>query len=148
MCLAASHKDVKIAEKNITCYKILELSSGFYTGRIYTTPYMGALVPTHIIKGKKELYASRGTCWKDKGVQQISGRTKYMYRIDGGYIHTYAKLSAANNRKESLLKLYSKHKYYIFKCVIPKGAEYYEGLEPNGYKSYASECIKFVDRIN
>lgn len=145
MCLAASHKDIKIAEKNITCYKVLVLCSDFYTGRVYKTPYIGALVPTHIINGKKELYASRGTCWKNKSIQQISGRTKYMYRIEGGYIHTYAKLSAANARKKSLNQ-YS-GKYYIFKCVIPKGAEYYEGLEPNGYKSYASECIKFVDRI-
>lgn len=145
MCLAASHKDVKIAEKNITCYKILELCNDFYTGRLYKTPYMGALVPSHIIKGKQEWYAPRGTYWKKKTIYQISGRTKYMYRIEDGYIHTYAKLSAANARKESL-KLHS-GKYYIFKCIIPKGAEYYEGLEPNGYKSYASECIKFVDKI-
>ena len=37
--------------------------------------------------------------------------------------------------------------YEIYKCIIPKGTEYFDGVDVNGFGSYASKSIKIIKKI-
>ena len=68
-------------------------------------------------------------------------RTKFLSNeVDLG-IHS---LSNYESAKDAIM-----YYHIIVKCIIPKGSKYYEGTWTNEkYKSYASNCLKYVEIIN
>ena len=153
MCLLTQDIYPSIAEKDMECYKVVKYVSG-----AIMTPYMNLPLQPEIIEGRQLL------CANDiKKV--IFNETYSLNEVTCGYIHTFSSMAEA---KQCILHENVEFNFpYLditlvaFKCIIPKGTEYYVGYCENGtyynvlYKdkkymplnSYASESIKFVREI-
>lgn len=152
MYLYIKDEKVKVAEKDIICYKVLKnkkVSFSFSpTGTILCTPVNSKVISESILNGDYDLCA--------EGVQKIyKAEDSDEYLIDEGYIHTCAD-------KESLKELYLRYVSYsehycakdflVYECIIPKGTRYYEGVYShetyNSRAAYASEKIRFINNMN
>ena len=112
MCLVTNWEEPKIAEKDIICYKIYE---GSQNG--YVSPYRGSPIPEF----NKITYADY---FQEKIVNN---------QCHQGF-HSFVFFNSAKELK-------GRHLYFnIFKCIIPKGARYYEGFF-GIRKSYCSDRI-------
>lgn len=137
MCLYTKDPKVKIAKRRIVCYKILSNAHGpkNYAGMSdieFMTPYQHTLIDDDIISGKKDFEA--------KGSVDITKNFDEAFcHLRGGCIHTY------QNRKDA--KYMCDSEQSVFKCIIPKGTEYYEGESLCGDKNYASKKIRFIKQI-
>lgn len=140
MCLYINKKDrqqpIKVAETDITCYKILEECK--LEGYPYKSPFVEHPIRGEIIIGLY-YYVALG----EKSIKCQFGRHPF---ISEGYIHTYKSkidaeymLGICQNRFES--------DCHLFECKIPSGTEYYEGLDDNFLATYASDKIVFVSEI-
>ena len=130
MCLEIKENSkVKIAEKDITCYKIclckterckwsLKNFFGNKTAKFYKTPFCYADVEI----GKK---------------YQSYLLASSSFSINEG-LHSF--VENPNGKSELYLCNYD----VIIKCVIPKGASYYEGIQFN-LPGYASSEILYVE---
>ena len=135
MCFYSRTKRFKIAERNITCYKMLSIHESYFVGinEALKTPYTDTAVSKDIWSGKSPFLAS--------GKFQAKIEThnyKPFYTITSGVIHTFKYSFQAKKclGEDSVL----------FECIIPKGTRYIEG--DDGYNScYVSEKIKFVKKI-
>ena len=119
MCLNST-TGKKIAERDIVCYK----SFGYKQG-VYYTPCWYKIVKDAVLSGRRLF---RGGLFRQKHTND--GVTV----IEGGYIHLYKKL-------ECCRFLYEKCVH--FKCVIPKGTEYWVGSG----SELAARKIGFVKRL-
>lgn len=121
MCLY-TYETFKIAKEDIVCYKLVYYN---YEQDSYTTPFIYADV-TNYIKSK--------TVWEDKlePIRIIEGfvNGKACYSMSAGYIHAFTKPTKSTCGCERL-----------FKCIIPKGTEYYIGLSDD----ICARAIKFVE---
>ena len=132
MCLVLSHLKPKIADKDIVCYKIVDKTKikGIYKSSFQEFEYIIRQLYTNnldikfvdrIIKNLCPPYPQYGT-----------------YVIEEGMFHSYTNympFMVANFTDESILK-----------CIIPKGAYYYEG-HFHHFTSYASSQIKILEEI-
>ena len=136
MCLKTNSYIPQIAQEDIKCYKVLKYER--YCKK-YFTPYNGILVNDAVINGVANFWA--------KGEKNCGYDTKtLLYDIGGGYIHTYKEY---DDKIKHQYQSYVWNEYAVFECIIPTGAIYYEGYDGNTQvKSYASNCIKFVKRID
>lgn len=125
MCLYAKTKRLKVAKKDIKCYKRIRFL--FNNDKLYFfTPYQWSEVPIDVVLGKEE-FSAIGSLEAKKG-------EKGEYTIFGGVIHTYAfELDAAENQFPNEL---------VVACIIPKGTKYIEGYDSFGYKTIAAQTIK------
>ena len=135
MCFYSTTKRFKIANRDITCYKILSIPESYFVGinEVLKTPYTNTAVPKDIWSGKSPFLA-HGIFDAEK---IESGLYKGCYMITSGVIHTFMYNFEA--------KKYLGEDSVLFECIIPKGTRYMEG--DDGYNScYVSEKIKFLKK--
>ena len=128
MCLHLNHLEPKIADKDIVCYKIVEKTKikGVYKSCFQEFEYVIRQLYTNNIdisfvnKIKKHFY-------------------KCFYIIEEGMFHSYASYLYP-------VILSPLPWCALLKCIIPKGAYYYEGYFDNA-PSYASSQIKILEEI-
>ena len=118
-----------IAEEDIACYKAL-VHSSIDSPNILRTPfqlepirisvYLNCQIP--FIAGDDSKFWS---FWQHK--------LGFSERVGSGFIHTYRDMSFT-----SLLR-----QVRIFKCIIPKGTEYFIGTDDD----YASKKIIFLEEL-
>lgn len=107
----------KVASQDIVCYKYLtNIRSLWYT------PYQRLNVTEYVNSGK---------IWNDTESVIREARTPKIYNISRGYIHSLLRSHLAPVG------------YYVFKCIIPKGSEYFKGIDGD----ICSKSIKFVKLI-
>ena len=123
-------KRIKKAKENIVCYKILRVHCGYLF-----TPYTEDEVPSQIYQGEVPMV---GDPLKSR---RFFRRIFHSDLIEGGYIHTFRVWSCARNAAEWFAK--KGIKVRIFKCIIPKGTYYYQGIE----RDYASEQIVYKQEL-
>ena len=117
MCLDLKDKaKLKIAKKDIVCYKHLIQLDG-----TYRTPYQNAVVSVNQLLKSKLV---------------VNSDSKFYKFIDVGF-HLFKRKGDAMN--DAIIV----ESAYIARCIIPKGAEYYVG-KFCGRKSYASNQIKYL----
>ena len=128
MCLYVTHLEPKIADKDIICYKLVKRTKikGIYKSSFQRFEYIIRKLYTNNINIR----------FVNKIVKTWCLTYPYlMYNIDEGMFHSY--------------KLPYQHSIYantLVKCIIPKGAYYFEGYFGN-YPSYASSQIKILEEI-
>ena len=131
MCLKVrKNAKVKTAEKDIVCYKVVE--KGAKSG--YVTPFFN--MPISI----GEEYGDVSLEKKDNIYNEIV--------VEEGY-HSLKTFEDAANYT-AMLTLVHQVSFTIVKCVIPKGAKYYDGMTPMFGKlhdGYASDKIRYTDVV-
>ena len=120
MCLITSNNTSYIAERDIICYKVL---NGRYT------PYRNIKVNILQLLGLMP--------FKAEGFIDIYPNV-FGYIIEGGMIHTFV------NENEAIDANAYHIKDRVYKCIIPKGTEYFISSDK---EEYCSKKIKFVKRI-
>lgn len=132
MCLFTKQPTLKIAENDITCYKAIRISMSDYV-----TWYWGEQIPERAVNGL-EPYAASG-----EAVPRPHTDTVYPFTWGGGLVHSFRDLGACENLKGSTT--------LIYRCTIPKGAEYVEGVALTTVGrpcvSYASKKLVFNERV-
>lgn len=122
MCLFLNHLIPKIADKDIICYKYVKRTKvkGVYKASIQRFEYIIRRLYTNNININC-IGAILHTEYRRYGIHYISN---FMF-------HSY-KLPVYTNT--------------LVKCIIPKGAYYFEGSH-NGIWGYASSQIKILEEI-
>ena len=128
MCLFINHLEPKIADKDIICYKLVERTKikGVYKAQYQEFEYIIRQLYTNNIK-------------IEFSYKLIKPETIFGYFIEEGMFHSYASylypviLSPLPNGA-------------LLKCIIPKGAYYFEGYFDES-PSYASSQIKILEEI-
>ena len=144
MCLRSKIDKPLIAEEDIVCYKILERVPRWFFGFKWLTPWRFMHIPNAVLSGKRLLNA-RG--------KRVVLESLGFWLIENGYIHVYG----ADKYNETELEILSKEASdgfnykgkagaHMFKCVIPKGTEYYDGWNCHSHQ-YAARSIKFVEQV-
>lgn len=114
----------KRAKEDILCYKVL----------IYNI--------------KESKYHSKFKKYEwEIGVEKEAGKTKpgcisKYGEIGSGYFHSYKWAWAINSNGST-----SEYKECIFRCIIPKGSYYYEGIHSDGIDGYASKKLKILEEL-
>ena len=107
MCLDINHLKPKIADKDIICYKIVERTK---IKGIYISSGMGF---EYIIR---QLYTNNLDI---KYVNFIIKRRYNMFTIEKNMFHSFSKYLPTMSTLST--------NYVALKCIIPKGAYYFEG---------------------
>lgn len=124
MCLLIRDKDPKIAQEDIVCYKILECSRRRDS---WKTPFRQFEVEFD------KLLADENKVFPKK----LQTDSEYnLYSVEKGCFHTFRDMYDARKISYSNGFGYCK----VFKCVIPKGTEYYAGIS-FALDSYASKKL-------
>ena len=132
MCLYVTHLEPEIADKDIVCYKLVKRTKikGIYKSSFQRFEYIIRRLYTNNINIR----------FVNKIVKTWCLTYPYlMYSIDEGMFHSYKSrlcpviLSPLPNGA-------------LLKCIIPKGAYYFEGYFDNS-PSYASSQIKILEEI-
>ena len=128
MCLVIKQLEPKIADKNIICYKLVERTKikGVYKSNIQKFEYTIRQLYTNNIK-------------IEFSYELIKDKVLSGYSIEEGMFHSYA--SYLYPVILSPLPCGA-----LLKCIIPKGAYYFEGYFGN-YPSYASSQIRILEEI-
>ena len=125
MCLITAQLEPKIADKDIICYKLVKRTK---IKGIYKSSFQGF---EYIIR---QLYTNY---FDIKYVDMLIKRRYNLSAIEEGMFHSYANYLSAITILPNLV---------VLKCIIPKGAYYFEGYFGN-YPSYASSQIKILEEI-
>lgn len=135
MSLEIKDINIKVAEKDIVCYKIvnkdIQSFNDIMTGKkkIFTTYY-------GIVFGKTycHIYNSRHVDLKfEEFIDQYSYKKRY--RVVGGY-HSY--------RTKEWIKVPDEPGIVLVECIIPKGTKY---IEDDFGMYYVSETIRIVKEL-
>lgn len=119
MCLELLSEKL-VAKEDIICYKIVRKRGN----KLYT--------PYQEVEIKPGIFKATGTLSEDRGDRRKT--------VGEGVIHTFAKYDQALDEKDGKNTL-------IYKCVIPKGTNYYIGLF-EAFLSYGSEIINVLEECN
>ena len=143
MCLIRKDRTVKVADRDLTFYKVLEDFGDEYTFRTFFRGW-GVIL--------NQLYSDENEDFDFKTVEASSYRDvrdpypfacgDYLYKIDGGGFHLYT-------RKEDAERIVNdfkdRSKCVLVKAVIPKGTKYVEGtFDPMSLYAAPSICTKRV----
>ena len=125
MCLFINYLEPKIADKDIVCYKIVERTKikGIYKSKYQEFEYV-----------IRQLYTNY---FDIKYIDMLIKRRYSRFAIEEGMFHSYTNYLLAITILPNLV---------VLKCIIPKGAYYFEGYFGN-YSSYASSQIKILEEI-
>lgn len=126
MCLYTKTSEPSYAKEDIVCYKIM--AKNVYNGWI--TPYTRTPVSDSIVSGEEN--------FKANSYEQVDFPYRDLYRVAGGFIHTYIFAS------DAIIHARYFKQSKIFECIIPKGVKYYKNSKGT---CYASKEIKFVRQI-
>ena len=132
MCLYVTHLEPKIADKDIVCYKLVKRTKikGIYKSSFQRFEYIIRRLYTNNINIR----------FVNKIVKTWCLTYPYlMYNIDEGVFHSY-------KSRLCPIILSPLPSCALLKCIIPKGAYYFEGYFGN-YSSYASSQIKILEEI-
>ena len=130
MCLTIKKgQEPQIASEDIPCYKVILMYDNYYI-----TPYREMRIEIGCTY-ESELYTSGALILK---------HSQYYAQIDIG-LHSFKNLKGATDDLSFLPS--NDYTVEIVKCIIPKGATYYEGTF-NNRESYASDKIKYELVIN
>ena len=127
MCLVTAQLEPKIADKDIICYKMVERTKikGVYKSSFQKFEYV-----------IRQLYTSNVDI--EFIGKFIYYRNCVWYSIEAGMFHSYASKSSP---------ILSPLPWWaLLKCIIPKGAYYFEGYFDDS-PSYASSQIKILEEI-
>ena len=154
MCLITKQSESKIASEDITCYKVLLLTSdNFYISpHRHFTFFENQVNPNKVFKAKKS--------WWTINIHGDDLKPTYIdnepvsYELNSGFFHMYKDYDSAVKAIKRLVPR-EKESYAVFECVIPKGSHYYEGITsfpsvPNNwflYPSIASDRLKFIKQL-
>lgn len=135
MCLYTKKREPRIADRDITCYKVVSVRCGKYY-----TPYVKRRIAKRYIIGR-DLYCAHGksvakNCSNAFYVANHFANNNQFFAIGKGFIHTYGRVDVAFS-KIALNR-------EVYECIIPKGTEYYKDYESC---ELASTAIRFVRRI-
>ena len=125
MCLVTIQLEPKIADKDIVCYKLVKRTK---IKGIYKSSFQGF---EYIIR---QLYTNY---FDIKYVDMLIKRRYNLSAIEEGMFHSYANYLSAITILPNLVTL---------KCIIPKGAYYFEGYFDDS-PSYASSQIRILEEI-
>ena len=125
MCLFINQLEPKIADKDIVCYKLVKRTE---IKGVYKSNYLRF---EYIIR---QLYINY---FDIKYVDMLIIRRYNLFAIENGMFHSYANYLSAITVLPNRVTL---------KCIIPKGAYYFEGYFGN-YPSYASSQIKILEEL-
>ena len=132
MCLHLNHLEPKIADKDIVCYKLVEKTKikGVYKSCFQEFEYVIRQSYTNNLDIK----------FVDRIIKNLCPSYPHygIYAIEEGMFHSYA-----SNLYPILSPLPN---CALLKCIIPKGAYYYEGYFYD-LPSYASSQIKILEEI-
>lgn len=175
MCLYTEQYKPLVAKSDIECYKILKIIKDLNGNEIYITPYQFKKVEEACLSGA-ELFTPDSFNYKEFSDRLINLHKDYVRTdVNNGFIHTFTELSLKNMMAEMYYHaIYIKYfEYFIdcdiaetlncethpkvtgialYKCVIPKGTEYFEGRcvghgEELMVDSYAAKAIRYVEKI-
>ena len=132
MCLDINHLKPKIADKDVVCYKLVKRTK---IKGIYKSSFQGF---EYIIR---RLYTNNiNIRFVNKIVKTWCLTYPYlMYSIDEGMFHSY-------ESRLCPVILSPLPSCALLKCIIPKGAYYFEGYFDDS-PSYASSQIKILEEI-
>ena len=110
------HPTAKIAEKDITCYKVVETVRGNNQYKVkYISLYQGFIY--------------------ERGKTYFSEISRYYNKIEEG-VHSYTNLKTASE--------YKRYGVVLIECTIPKGSTYYYDPENEEYVSNQIKIIKTI----
>ena len=129
MCLRLDYSEPKIADKDIVCYKLVKRTKikGIYKSSFQGFEYIIRQLYTNNLDIR---FANKSMKWYFY---------KSFYKIEEGMFHSYV-----NHLYPAILRPLLNHT--LLKCIIPKGAYYYEGYFYD-LPSYASSQIKILEEI-
>ena len=133
MCLVINHLEPKIADKDIVCYKLVKRTKikGIYKSNFQRFEYV-----------IRQLYTNNlDIRFADKVIKNLCLSYPHLdiYAVEEGMFHSYE-----NHLYPVILSPLPN--CALLKCIIPKGAYYYEGYFDNA-PSYASSQIKILEEI-
>ena len=133
MCLVINHLEPKIADKDIVCYKLVERTK---IKGVYKSSFQGF---EYVIR---QLYTNNlNIRFVNKIIKNLSPAytSLCIYIIEEGMFHSYTSYLYP-------VILSPLPHGALLKCIIPKGAYYYEGYFDDS-PSYASSQIKILEEI-
>ena len=133
MCLDINHLKPKIADKDIVCYKLVKRTKikGIYKSNFQRFEYV-----------IRQLYTNNlDIRFADKVIKNLCPSYPHLgiSAVEEGMFHSYASYLCP-------VILSPLPHYALLKCIIPKGAYYYEGYFDYS-PSYASSQIKILEEI-
>ena len=134
MCLVINQLKPKIADKDIVCYKLVERTK---IKGVYISNFQGF---EYVIR---QLYTNNlDIRFVDKIIKNLDTTRSglCLYIIEEGMFHSYV-----SHLYPEILRPLPNHT--LLKCIIPKGAYYFEGYFDDS-PSYASSQIKILEEIN
>ena len=138
MCLYVTHLEPEIADKDIVCYKLVKRTKikGIYKSSFQRFEYVISQLYTNNIN-----YSFANKVIKKERI--FISYMNYLEEdfIEEGMFHSYMTLSYSLQNSIQLL-----YNGVILKCIIPKGAYYFEG-KFDETPSYASSQIKILEEI-
>lgn len=150
MCLYTEQTKLSVADKDIECWKILEILENRDGEEIYVTPYAFRKVEAHVLSGEVPFVPEP---YNYEEIIKELEMIDYSVGIEAGFIHVYDKLTVNemvseikfhtnfigtpdpyiknidSKRLDCMIKA-SSLGYAVFKCIIPKGTEYLSGTYP------------------
>lgn len=136
MCLTSFREKAYISDKDIICYKVLEIvGNDEFVTPVQSTPVkLGEEIVAEGIEGKMMV-----PVYHKIGEGDMFATNKE-YHIGAGFIHAYLKLPDAEQYLNSLDGGFLNK--VIVKCIIPAGTEFYLG---NQNSSFRSLCLGHLD---
>ena len=133
MCLDINHLKPKIADKDVVCYKLVKRTKikGIYKSNFQRFEYV-----------IRQLYTNNlDIRFADKVIKNLCPSRPHLgiYAVEEGMFHSYE-----NHLYPVILSPLPN--CALLKCIIPKGAYYFEGYFDN-CPSYASSQIKILEEI-
>lgn len=136
MCLITNKSVPNIANESIECFKLYKRGEK----GLALTPFQESLISDNELKGIKP-FLPFNIYYSQKKIEEINSK-KTEFAVSSGYIHTYKTYAHANYHKMLFGKYYN-GEFFVAKCIIPKGYEYFEGVDLTGFPGYASDGIIF-----
>lgn len=180
MCLITTQDEIKIAERDLVCWKLLELIRDDKGNEITVTPYMFTKIDDDVLKGKATLkakvttdydyhflpmYGEHCKCVKSNFVHTYRTLKNGVYRIPqhsrfGGFFDVLSGLLYFIGKKDTYCMNPKRRDLgcddfplitgvVLYKCVIPKGTEYFAGHDDGMHDvlCYASREIVFKEKV-